>query len=510
VESTSPSLRRRIALAIALTVAFYVLALGLLAALLALATVHLALTIACGLAAIALLRGVFGRRKPYVPPGPALTREAQPELHALLDDVAARAGDAPVDDVYLAHEVNAGVLEVPKGLLRGRRRVLELGLPLMQVVDRDAFTAIVAHEHGHYVGGDTRYSLWIGRTRAAIGRTIHRMTDTDRIIQSLMAYPFRWYGSLFLRITAAVSRRQEHAADALAVRTAGADAHGRALVTLARAALAFDPYVEHDLEPALQGGVHPPIADGLRRMMAVPDVRAGVDDAVRRRVAEEEPHPRDTHPTLAQRLAAIGVEDPAAVAPAPEETPPAIDLLRDLPALERGLLNDDQAFEAVSWEQVGDAAIAARARAFAMKNADVLEGRRVGDAGALAYTPREVYDRAFADDPPTDDEEHAAAAQWVVDLLVLATIAAAARAGWTIVSLPGQPYALTRGDARLTPGPALWAVLADDEPVERWTTVTEELGLADLPLAPPPEEDDAARTATGLAALEQRAAMART
>jgi Zn-dependent protease with chaperone function len=524
VETNALSLRRRIALSIALTVAFYLLALVLIAVLAFAATLHLGLLIACGLAVIAILRGIVARRPPYEPPSPALTRAAQPELHAFLDDVAARAGDRPVDEVYLAHDVNAGVLEVPGGgLRRGRRRVLELGLPLLQVLDRDALAAVVAHEHGHYVGGDTRYSLWMSRTRAALGRTIARLSDTDRIIQSLMAHPFKWYAKLFTRITAAVSRRQELLADALAARTAGADAHARALVTLERAGLAFDAYVSQDLEPALGQGVHPPIAEGFGRMLAQAPVRDSVDAAIRLRLAEEERHPLDTHPTLADRLAAIGVQDPAAVSAASSGVPRAIELLRDLPALERGLLKDPDDLRAIPWEEVGDAAIAPNARAFAIEHRTVLDGHTVADAGRIAATPDTtagLWRKAFPDAEPADDDERELAAGWVVELLTAATLHAAATAGLTVMSLPGEPYAIVAADREaragaggdgagadaFRPGTLLAEIRRGEAPATAWTDRVGALGFAALPLSPAPTSS---ASLTGLEALEQRAAAAR-
>jgi Zn-dependent protease with chaperone function len=505
VESAVPSLRRRIALAVALTVAFYVLALSLVAALATqplwtwalLDWGNLWLTAVCELAALAILRAVLPRRQGYEPPGPALTREAQPELRAFLDDVARRVGDRPVDEVYLAPGVDVAVMEVPRRRRdrdraatgdgdagagdRRYRRVLHLGLPVLQVVDREALAAIIAHEHGHYVGGDTRTVLWIGRTSMTLDRTVERLKEAERWLQNMMAHPFQWYRSLFLRITGAVSRREETAADALAARTAGAEAHARALVTLRRAGMAFPAFVEQDLEPALAAGVHPPVAEGFARMLVAPGVPESLEDAVRESIAEQRPDPHATHPTTAERLAALGIEDLDAVAPAPEGEPTAITLLRDVQELERGLLTDADAMRPVAWEEVGDLAIVEHARRLVAANTDLLEGLRVADAGAIAHAPRETYDRAFADDPPVG-EEHAIAARWVTDLMTAAVLLAAHDAGWTVHALPGEPYALVSGTTCFHAGALLSAILHGDQPPERWTTATADLDLADLPL----------------------------
>ena len=47
-----------------------------------------------------------------------------------------------------------------------------VGLPLLHLVSERGLRAVIAHEFGHYAGGDTKLGPWIHRTRAAIGRTI--------------------------------------------------------------------------------------------------------------------------------------------------------------------------------------------------------------------------------------------------------------------------------------------------------------------------------------------------
>ena len=40
-----------------------------------------------------------------------------------------------------------------------------VGLPLLQLVTERGLRAVIAHEYGHYAGGDTRLGPWIYRTR---------------------------------------------------------------------------------------------------------------------------------------------------------------------------------------------------------------------------------------------------------------------------------------------------------------------------------------------------------
>jgi heat shock protein HtpX len=63
----------------------------------------------------------------------------------------------------------------------GSRRVMGIGLPLLQLLSVSQFEAVLAHEFGHFHGGDTHIGPWIYRTRAGIGRTLstlQRMSDS--------------------------------------------------------------------------------------------------------------------------------------------------------------------------------------------------------------------------------------------------------------------------------------------------------------------------------------------
>ena len=163
------SLRQRVVLAVALTVGFYALALGLMAAMiwvLLQPKVPGRVFAFCivGVAVIAISIVPWPRR--FIPPGPLLNPAGQPRLFAELQGVARAVGEAMPAEVYISPEMNAGVLQ------RRRRRVMVLGLPLMQVLTVNEMRAVLAHEFGHYHGGDTKLGPWVYTTRAAIGRTL--------------------------------------------------------------------------------------------------------------------------------------------------------------------------------------------------------------------------------------------------------------------------------------------------------------------------------------------------
>ena len=116
----------------------------------------------------------------------------------------------------------------------GQRRILALGLPLLDGLSVAELRSVVAHEYGHFTGGDTKLGGLIYSTRSAVMRTV---TTLDKVgngafLIYVLRLPFLGYAKLFLRITQAMSRRQEYAADELAAKVAGSAAAASALARL--------------------------------------------------------------------------------------------------------------------------------------------------------------------------------------------------------------------------------------------------------------------------------------
>src|SRR4051794_34233265 len=109
----------RAALAIALMVSFYLLALGVASGLLWIAYIDVAhtrhpaarLVGFCIAGAASVLWAIVPRRDRFEAPGPRVTEQEQPELFKLIHDVARATSQAMPHDVYLLNDVNAFVAQ---------------------------------------------------------------------------------------------------------------------------------------------------------------------------------------------------------------------------------------------------------------------------------------------------------------------------------------------------------------------------------------------------------------
>ncbi|MEL6890995.1 MAG: M48 family metallopeptidase, partial [Actinomycetota bacterium] len=334
-------------LSVALLLGFYLLGVLVLAAsvgaiwlMLAAGYINVGVVLAAPAVAFAVLRGMLtaGHKFKGLPGSVQVTPQTQPELFGEITDIADRMGaDAP-DEVYLVHDVNAFVLEDTRLLgLVTRKRVMGIGLPLIDSLSVDELRGVIAHEFGHYAGGDTRLAPVVYRGRTSILQTIRSLGG------GFVASIYVQYFKVFLRTSMAVSRRQELAADAWAVTVAGTGptvATNQRLGALGAANDAFlDQYV-HSLW--IEGRRPVNQFSGFRRMVGHADNADAFRDAaeaVLRRTADA----YDSHPSSSERIAFVR-ELPHVADPGDDR--PARALLHDLESLEVELT---AAYASVTW-----------------------------------------------------------------------------------------------------------------------------------------------------------------
>jgi Zn-dependent protease with chaperone function len=279
-----------------------------------------------GAVAVALWRTL--RAKPEPPHGLPLGPDQAPYLWQLVHELAGVVRTRVPDEIRIVPDVNAAVVEHSRLLgLLGGRRVLYIGLPLVQVFTLDQLRSVLAHELGHYSGRHTRFGAIAYRGRLAIGGTVGRLGPYN-----VVGWVFRGYARLYLLADSAVVRRQELEADQASVLVAGRAAAAGALREVPVLSAAWDFYLQNYVETGWELGYAPDdLFGGFRALV---DARKAELDELRSEQPSGDRSLWDTHPPIADRIAAIArTAEPATY----RDGRPAALLLPDLPALGRRL-----------------------------------------------------------------------------------------------------------------------------------------------------------------------------
>ncbi len=478
---SAPSMFSRAVLALSLMIGFYLLAIVVAVLLFAVPYftvaymnfVSLKLTLGCVLGGLAILVSLVPRPHRFHPPGPELAREDHPRLFEQIEEVAAATGQSMPREVYLDTEVNAWVAERGGFLGIGSRRVMGLGLPLMQVITVPQLRAVLAHEFGHYHGGDTRLGVFVYQIRAAIGRTIENTGGSA--VNGL----FVWYGNWFLRVTHAVSRAQERTADALAARVAGARELAGGLLAVRRAGLSFRAFWNTEVVDVLEARRRVPVLSGFAQFLAAPRIHGELDELL---AQPEEADPYDTHPPLDERLEALGGAPDAA------EGPLAITLFGDPGAAEQQYLDmtagpQTQSFAEIEWEDVGQAVALPGMRRFVDSQRAALAGVTAGDLPRIAAAPQDLAQRLAIPAQLGSLENRVRLAANVVGAGLAIVLA---ERGFKVLSLPGCPIELVGPDGsddRLLPFDVFGELASGTVPAETWTARCRAWGIADVEFA---------------------------
>jgi heat shock protein HtpX len=479
-----PSLWWRLILAIVLMVGFYALALGMAGGLLYLPyatykyghVLHLKLALLCLLGAAAILWAVIPRFDRFQAPGPSLTPGQHPRLFEELNAVAGAVGQAMPVEVYLVPEMNAWVSNRGGLMGLGSRRVMGLGLPLLQVLSVSELRAVLAHEFGHYHGGDTALAPWVYKTRSAIFRTL------EQLDQSLIQKPFLWYGKLFLRLTNAVARQQEYAADALAAQVMGPGAVITGLKKVFQTGLAFETYWGSELEPLLSHGFRPPLAGGFQAFLRAPEVALGMEEALSQEMAKPDPNPYDTHPSLQDRITALEkMPDPTR----PLDERAALSLIDNLAALEKNLLvalygeGRGGEFKDIAWADTVAGVYLPVWQGMVRFHAKALAGLRLGELPDWVNYPEEFLSR-FDFSPEPGIEEKLGT---VVGAIIGAGVATALYAqGCRITNELGEPFKVFLAGEWLAPFTLMDDLRTGTVAGDHWRDLCARAGVTELEL----------------------------
>jgi hypothetical protein len=256
-----------------------------------------------------------------LPPGAQITEAEHPRLFALIREVARQLQVPMPAAVYLTADVNAFAVRAGGFLGLGGPLILGLGLGLLAVENLSQLRATLAHELAHARSGERLLAGLLRATRAVL----------LRLLRHLEPGAFQGLLTAYLRLTQALCRQQDLAADAWSMHIAGKQAHLSGLMQESLHGAGFPLFLEREVyAPGALARAPGNVFAAYRRFLRGADWRR-LRPQVAVALAHQPTDPYDACPGLRERLAfARGLP----MAEQPVDETPAYRLLSGVEALE--------------------------------------------------------------------------------------------------------------------------------------------------------------------------------
>jgi heat shock protein HtpX len=428
-----------------------------------------------------ILWSIIPRRQKFIIPGLLLNKQDYPHIHEEVENIAKSLNQKNLDEIYIIPEINAWVSSIGGFFGIGSKRILGIGLPLLEILNVSEFRAILAHEFGHYHGGDTKLGPWIYRTRSTIIRTIQKLVDHRSIIQ----FPFIWYGKLFLRITNSISRNQEYAADKLAVSLTDSESFESGLKKIHGTAPLYDKYFTEDFVPLFSLGYLPQFSEGFKIFIKIKTNAEEIKKIIDTELKEGKIDPYDTHPSLKDRI--DSVKDIQSNNKLFDKRPSVV-LLGNLRKTEESLFifindrdNPNKKLKNINWKDSGQAYIDSWKESHE-KNKKIIEGIKTEDIFEINNYINFVKKTNLSFFDEIENELGGKISQQdkmrflngeIVRTLTLILI----KKGWKLKVSPGEFY-LEKGKEKLEIFKLIDEVINAKIKKDKWISLCEKLGIS--------------------------------
>ena len=256
-------------------------------------------------AAFIVIRAIFARQNlDFSIEGLVLNKDSSPDLWSALGKICEKVGTAAPDQVVAGIDDNFFVTEMPVtvGEKTYQGRTLFISLSLLKHLQEDEANAVLAHEMAHFSGNDTFYTVKTAPLMSRYDQYLHELAQ--EAITRPVFYFMLCFRGLFEWARGKVSRDREFRADRIAMESTSSQAVVGALLRIT----AYSHYrgaIEKELfdqeEKIESANISERIEKGFPEFASsfLADSSAAM---------KKTSHPFDSHPPLAQRLAAVGVE----------------------------------------------------------------------------------------------------------------------------------------------------------------------------------------------------------
>ncbi len=235
-----------------------------------------------------------------------------------IEPVRVAANGPKIHRVVMTPDLNAAVQQIPWfGFFGPNTNYLILGVPLLASMTEDEVKAVVAHEFGHLSKAHGSLGAWSYRLEQSFARAIDAIQQKTGAQSGSWAFRFfHWFYPKFDQLSFSVRRAQEYEADRVAADACGTSVIASALCRTYHAEPTYSAFWEdvwsrardesstRNLRPWSQ------LTGRLTHNFNAEAGQRALTNALQRPTDDS-----DTHPSLADRLAALGAEPAASLQP---------------------------------------------------------------------------------------------------------------------------------------------------------------------------------------------------
>ncbi len=451
-------------------------------------------------AGLSIFWSLVPKKNRFDPTGVPIDLSKEPRLAREIQTIADALREPMPTEVYLLADANAFVMETAGFTGIGNRRIMGLGLPLLQMLSIAQFRAVLAHEFAHYYSGDTQLGPLVYSAQRAMVRMFENLGRKSEILRvltrwavvallyRLLMFAMSVYWKFFLRVTQAISRRQELRCDELACHVAGSQALIEGLESIQRCQPGVQSYWGSFVVPAAMNGYQPALADGFLRFMQSPQIAKAAAELMAQ-AATAKASPFDSHPALSKRVEMATLLN----VPAPAESAvgisahPMISLLDDLGSLESSLLKKiipaaAADLKPLNLETAGADIYIPAWRKQVAPFLSLLSEKKLSELPVLVLNLAPLA--SLIPNPPQGRLNQSQREARALSVLACAFCLCLLENGWKLVVEPGI-LIFESGDTKIDPNEFMGAMRSGKLSIVDWNNFRAQRGIGDWPLVSP-------------------------
>lgn len=266
-----------------------------------------------------------------VQPGIQINAQNGRSLIDLVNGVADTVGAPRPDNIVVGLEPSFYV-SAAKVALPGASKPLDgttfyMPIPFLRILSVDELRSVIGHEMGHFKGNDTEYSTKFYPAYSRLNSAIHSLADGEgqRHFIYLPALSFlNLLYNEFAVVERKIGRERELSADAEGAKVSSNKALATALLKFSQYGSLWGYVRKFNISTLNSGRMFDDLGAVYADIAADAHKETNLSFRLTALLASKMAHPNDTHPTLRERLAALGI-DPATLTEddlAPANTPP--------------------------------------------------------------------------------------------------------------------------------------------------------------------------------------------